>query len=200
MGSLSRSASLASPVSLLQLGCHRVSTSVQCPGCQKLLKVSEHLAGTNVRCPSCGSSVEVRDIPVVTEVEAVPGPRRADGRIPCPECGQPISPKAKKCPRCRTWLDLAAPPQDAVAEFAYPPCPNCHSRDVRKLTWTIWGSFYGPAVLGLVRCNRCRQTFSRRTGQPNLGGILLFCIIVYGLLLLLLAVPVGFLIHFFLTP
>lgn len=49
----------------------------------------------------------------------------------------------------------------------YKPCPNCGARKARKVLWTVWGSFYGPALFTHVRCPECSTCYNGRTGRSN---------------------------------
>ena len=145
-----------------------------------------------------------------------PSVRRPVATRVCPTCGRAVN--GPSCPDCKvpTVAQAAAPqaaahlvPGHATEEILdaieveergsrrspYPPCPRCGAQGSDRITWTFWGSFYGPALLALVRCPRCSCAYSARTGQPNLGGILLFCLLVYGSLLLLVGLLFFFIVQ-----
>jgi hypothetical protein len=42
------------------------------------------------------------------------------------------------------------------------------------VTWTIWGSFYGPALFNHVRCPECRYAYNGRSGRSNLVPAIFF--------------------------
>src|SRR5262249_3435469 len=54
------------------------------------------------------------------------------------------------------------------------PCPRCDARGARRVTWTPWGSFYGPALFSHVRCRECGYAYNGRTGGSNLHWAIIF--------------------------
>jgi hypothetical protein len=171
---------------------------VTCPGCGAPLRVGAEHAGKNVRCPQCDSVVTVpaaaRQNASEATPPATPPPLPVEGlALPvdeepvevrptakprlrqCLDCGEPNAPGAHKCRRCGAWLDeeedwrrRRRPPPSFV------PCPKCGARDAMRVSWTIWGSFYGPALFSHVRCPDCGHKYNGRTGRPNLIPAILF--------------------------
>ena len=107
---------------------------------------------------------------------------------PCPYCNRPIKLDARKCPHCKRWVDDEE--DDAPRGPDYAPCPQCGARGAKRILWTFWGSFYGPALMSHVRCPECRTAYNGKSGKSNGVKILIFCILVYGFLLLLVGAPV----------
>jgi hypothetical protein len=56
---------------------------------------------------------------------------------------------------------------------------------------TIWGSFYGPAVLHHVQCLSCGNKYNGRSGRSNLVPAAIFLLVP---LVLILAIVVGLLV------
>jgi ribosomal protein S27E len=56
----------------------------------------------------------------------------------------------------------------------YKPCPRCGARGPKKVTWTAWGSFYGPAMFTHVRCQECGHAYNGKTGGSNMIPAILF--------------------------
>src|SRR5260370_159857 len=56
----------------------------------------------------------------------------------------------------------------------YKPCPRCGAGGATRVTWTPWGSFYGPALLTHVRCPGCGYAYNGRTGRSNVVGVIFF--------------------------
>jgi hypothetical protein len=73
----------------------------------------------------------------------------------------------------------------------YKPCPRCGSGGATRVTWTPWGSFYGPAMLTHVRCPKCGYAYNGRTGRSNLIAAIFFVLIP---LILILAIIFGLLV------
>jgi hypothetical protein len=44
-------------------------------------------------------------------------------------------------------------------------CPSCGSKRFTKVSFTWWGGLVGPAILSMVKCNKCRTQFSRKSGK-----------------------------------
>jgi hypothetical protein len=56
------------------------------------------------------------------------------------------------------------------------------------VTWTFWGSFYGPALLTHVRCRECGGTYNGRTGGSNLIPAILFVTVALVLICVMLSI------------
>jgi predicted Zn finger-like uncharacterized protein len=63
---------------------------------------------------------------------------------------------------------------DRPRKSKYKPCPRCGARGPKKVTWTPWGSFYGPAMFTHVRCQECGYAYNGKTGGSNLIPAILF--------------------------
>jgi len=59
-----------------------------------------------------------------------------------------------------------------------------------RVTWTPWGSFYGPALFTHVRCRECGYGYNGRTGRSNLVPAIFMVAIP---LVLIIAIVVGLL-------
>jgi predicted Zn finger-like uncharacterized protein len=184
--------------------------SITCPGCKTTLRVREELAGKQVKCPRCAAVVripareEVIEAEVaereegITEVKPVAKKKARASARRCPECDEPVPLSARKCPACKARLD--EPEEDDRVDRddrddhreeerprpKYQRCPRCGARGARRLTWTWWGSFYGPALFTHVRCPDCGYGYNGRTGGSNLIPAIVFvtipAVIILGLL------------------
>jgi hypothetical protein len=112
------------------------------------------------------------------------------GTEPCPHCDRPVKRDARQCPHCQRWID----DEDDQGDSKYRPCPQCGARGAKRILWTFWGSFYGPALMAHVRCPKCHAAYNGKTGKSNGVRILVFCLLVYGFLLLLVGVPIGLIV------
>jgi hypothetical protein len=56
----------------------------------------------------------------------------------------------------------------------FKPCPRCRARGAKRVLWTAWGSFYGPAMFTHVRCPECGYCYNGRTGRSNLLAAIIF--------------------------
>ncbi len=141
-----------------------MTTSIRCPACQSTLRVRPELAGKRVKCPKCGKPVEVpQEEEELVEVVAV-----EEEELEEEEEERPESKPSK-----------------------YKPCPRCGAKGARKVKWTPWGSFYGPAMFTHVRCPECEYAYNGRTGGSNLIPAILFVAVpLIGILAL-----IGFIIY-----
>jgi hypothetical protein len=188
-----------------------------CSHCQNALQVREEHAGRRVMCPRCAAEIEVPSLLAdatqgITEKKTVPAPpgvskkppvvlklaedeEPLDDREACPECGALIPIKARRCPECRAWLAEDEPPLPHQRRD-FQPCPKCGSHDAQRVTWTPWGSFYGPALFTHVRCQQCGYGYNGRTGGSNLIPAFFFVTIPATLIVLILAALGYFLVTF----
>jgi hypothetical protein len=111
--------------------------------------VRPELAGKKVKCPKCGKPVPV---PAAEEEELVELTAVDDEELEQEEEEERPRKKASK----------------------YKPCPQCGATGARKVKWTWWGSFYGPAMFTHVRCPECEYAYNGRTGGSNLIPAILF--------------------------
>jgi hypothetical protein len=56
----------------------------------------------------------------------------------------------------------------------FKPCPQCKARGAKRVLWTAWGSFYGPAMFSHVRCPECGYCYNGKTGRSNLLAAIIF--------------------------
>jgi hypothetical protein len=180
--------------------------TILCPGCQSPLRVREEYAGKPLKCPRCAFALTVPSAPsgsppgdqgLATATaagraapEAPPGTAQ---NLRCRRCGQPITPETRRCPNCRLRLDEddeAPPPRPRRRSSGYVPCPRCGAGGATRVTWTPWGSFYGPALFTHVRCPECRYAYNGRTGRSNLVPAIFFVLIPA---VLIVAIVVGLL-------
>jgi DNA-directed RNA polymerase subunit RPC12/RpoP len=167
-----------------------MTLAVTCSACGTQVRLPDAKEGGQIHCPHCEAAIAVLpEEPVVVEAveEAVRVGRPAPGeRRPCPHCGRAILVAAQKCPHCRAWLEEDE--DHDVGGPTYKPCPRCGSRGARRVTWTAWGSFYGPVLFTHVRCPRCGYKYNGKTGRSNLVPAIFFVAIP---LLLILAICGG---------
>ncbi|MCC6417345.1 MAG: hypothetical protein IT429_03760 [Gemmataceae bacterium] len=184
--------------------------TVNCSGCQAPLRVREEYAGKEVKCPRCGQTVTVP----AGAAPAAP----AEGAEATPEVilvdpsaneyieeVRPIARASAPEPMLVTAVEEGPPDRyagrygpagqeryddrEAVRRRrAYRPCPSCGAAGAERVTWTPWGSFYGPSLLTHVRCPGCGYAYNGRTGRSNAVGIFFFALVPF---LLLLGINVG---------
>jgi transposase-like protein len=73
----------------------------------------------------------------------------------------------------------------------YVPCPHCHSTNVDRVSFTLWGGALGPKLLSHVKCQNCHNTYNGKTGQSNTTAIIVYLVVTgavsFGLMFLLFA-------------
>lgn len=183
-----------------------MNATMNCPGCQTLLRLREDMAGKKIKCPRCARIIPIpaeqaetlEEVPEEEErITEAPRPKAAATRR-CPECGQRIPVDARKCRHCKTILDDDEDEEDedegrSRQRARYKPCPRCGKRGAKRVVWTFWGSFYGPALFTHVRCPECYYAYNGRTGRSNIVPAVVFVTVP---LLLILGI-FGFLIWIF---
>jgi predicted RNA-binding Zn-ribbon protein involved in translation (DUF1610 family) len=175
-----------------------MAVEISCPSCNAPLRVREQYLGKNLKCPRCGAVVSVPPAdgpleqvrPVVRAAPPVPPETPAAGEAAeritaqevrpaaaamrrCPMCGETIAANVNRCRYCRAWLDEDDDDDEPERRprrkgVSFRPCPRCGASGPERVTWTPWGSFYGPALFTHVRCRECGYGYNGRTGGSNL--------------------------------
>jgi predicted RNA-binding Zn-ribbon protein involved in translation (DUF1610 family) len=173
---------------------------MNCPGCQTPLRLREDLAGKKIKCPRCGQvvtvpaeeGVVVAEATGTDEITADPPKAKTKPKAgsaatrPCPECGEPVALTASKCRHCKAPLDEDDDEDRDAARPKYKACPRCGETGAKRVVWTPWGSFYGPALFSHVRCPACRYAYNGRSGGSNLIPAIIFVTIPLVLILAIL--------------
>lgn len=162
--------------------------SFQCPQCGKKLKAPDNAAGKSSKCPGCGGTVTcpepVYDAELFDETQAAAGhdpyadldsdkpygvvepqpvaAASADGRRPCPMCGEMILATAAKCRYCGEVFDSTLKKAKGKKSKKYGPgeadlstgeivlavlCSNIAC--ILGLIWIIQGKPKGMKIVGL---------------------------------------------------
>jgi predicted Zn finger-like uncharacterized protein len=178
---------------------------VKCPKCAHLVAVPAAAAPppAPVEAVSAGPpplsdpgqaravTEEATVIPVDDDEPAEVQPTRRPRGVICPACGERNSPEARRCRACKEPLDYEEEDRPRRrSETSYKPCPRCGARGASPVVWTLWGSFYGPALFTHVRCPECGYAYNGRTGRSNLIPAIFFVAIPA----ILIAAIVGFVV------
>jgi hypothetical protein len=173
-----------------------MSFIVKCPGCQSPLRIREEYAGKQLKCPRC---THVMTIPATSPVEAElteapapvePEPQPEEVRV-APRKGPPVPADREHAIEEREPVPARQRRRDGGRyrdddedddrrrgrggkRYAYKPCPRCGGTDAKKVVWTPWGSFYGPAMFNHVRCENCGYAYNGRSGRSNLIPAIIF--------------------------
>ena len=182
--------------------------TMNCPGCQTPLRVRDEMAGMKIKCPRCSQVVSVppREVETLEEVSSVEEitanpqkPKKAPaGTRPCPACGERISLTARRCRHCQADVEDDEDEEEIDVSIRkrskYKPCPRCGEIGAKRVMWTFWGSFYGPALFTHVRCPECGYAYNGKSGRSNLIPAIVFVTIP---LLIILAIfgTLGWYIH-----
>jgi ribosomal protein S27E len=152
--------------------------SLKCHGCRSTLKVRDELAGRKVKCPRCQTVLVVPEgEEVAVGAAAVPARARSGktGRI---QASQPVA-RRKHGIRTEPGRDFEPAPapsrgKDGKPAKKYKPCPKCGAEGARRVRWTAWGSFYGPAMFTHVVCPECGAGYNGKTGRSNIVPAIIF--------------------------
>jgi DNA-directed RNA polymerase subunit M/transcription elongation factor TFIIS len=117
-----------------------MSRLIRCPECQGSLRVREDQGDKKTRCPKCQAVFRV--------------PAEEPAKAPAHDVVEEVADD--------TPIDEPAP------KSKYAECPKCGALAAKRVKWTAWGSFYGPALLCHVRCQECGATYNGRSGRSNL--------------------------------
>ena len=101
--------------------------------------------------------------------------------VVCPTCQSPILVPANHtgetiaCPQCEKLVAVPIAARSGErATTGFQPCPRCGAEGAKRVLFTPWGSFYGPALFHHVRCPECRYAYNGRSGGSNLIPAILF--------------------------
>jgi ribosomal protein S27E len=149
-----------------------MSISLTCKGCKHTLTVRDDLAGKKVKCPRCSAAL------------TVPGPDEDAPVEVVPEEGTQEAPRKSRTAASRRDEDDEddrdrdrdqEDDEDRVkVKSKYKSCPQCGEYGAKRVAWTAWGSFYGPAMFTHVRCPECGYCYNGKTGRSNLIAAILF--------------------------
>jgi DNA-directed RNA polymerase subunit M/transcription elongation factor TFIIS len=156
-----------------------MAISTQCPGCSAPLQLRDENAGKNIKCPRCGHIFRVPSQSVARDPDPEPAPSAAavveEEDVPLLEPA-----RARRRDRDRDEDDRdeddrpLARKRREREESEYQPCPRCDAEGAERVTWTPWGSFYGPALFSHVRCPECGYAYNGKTGGSNLIPAIVF--------------------------
>jgi uncharacterized paraquat-inducible protein A len=150
--------------------------AITCPNCKHHFRLPDNHTGAKIACPRC------EHVLVIKARQA--GPQ--DVVATKPVARQPRPPTEEE-----EEEDLVVPEVDEDAPAppkrkGFKPCPRCGAEDPKRVLFTFWGSFYGPALFNHVRCRKCKYAYNGRTGGSNLIWAIIFVsiptLIIAGLL------------------
>jgi hypothetical protein len=155
--------------------------TMRCPGCKANLRIRPEFAGKRIKCPRCATAVrvpappppeveEVEEVP--EEVEAAPKPRAITRDKPTARKDRIAQGPARR--RRREEEPQEKPAGEDEGGSPYVDCPKCGAHNPKKVLWTAWGSFYGPAMFNHVRCRRCKYCYNGKSGGSNLIPAIIF--------------------------
>jgi hypothetical protein len=124
---------------------------------------------------------DVAEAVQVELAEPAPAPRQRPRGERCPDCGEELPRGARWCPACRACLEVDERDDEWGESGRRAPrwkaCPKCGRHRAKQVTFTFWGSFYGPALLSHVRCRDCGYTYNGRTGKSNFWPAFFFVMV-----------------------
>ena len=140
-----------------------------CPKCDGPIPAPAGRVSAEIVCPKCEELVSV--------AAGRPGTEAVMGGMP--SAGEAAHRLASH------ELDEDAP---LLKRRTFKPCPRCGAEGAKRVLFTPWGSFYGPALFNHVRCPECRYAYNGRSGGSNLIPAVLFVAIP----LILMAAIIGY--------
>jgi hypothetical protein len=160
-----------------------MAITVVCPGCGSQLRVRDEYLGRAMKCPKCAGRVEtgpVDAVPTDDEQAAVAPGKARPKPPPVPQDIEEVRPAPARRRREHEGDDERRPPG---RYGGYAPCPRCGGTHAERVTWTIWGSFYGPAMLNHVQCAGCGYRYNGRSGRSNALAAAVFVMVPLALIL-----------------
>ncbi|MCS7047090.1 MAG: zinc-ribbon domain-containing protein [Gemmataceae bacterium] len=153
-----------------------MTVKINCPECAASLRVGAAPPGTKIRCPKCRRVfVQPDEEPALAEpAEDV---ENGDEAITArPSAKRRVVDQVEEVEEADevAEVDDQDVPRRRKTQSRWHPCPKCGSSNIQKVIWTVWGSFYGPALLSHVRCVDCGYTYNGRTGRSNIVAATLF--------------------------
>jgi DNA-directed RNA polymerase subunit M/transcription elongation factor TFIIS len=159
-------------------------SKMNCPGCQTPLRLRDDMAGKKIKCPRCAHIVavpaeEVATLEAATEDDAI-------------TANAPAAKGTKKS--AAAPKEIEEDEEREVKRSKYKPCPRCGEEGAKRVKWTPWGSFYGPALFSHVRCPACAYAYNGKSGRSNLIPAIVFVTIPLLIILGILG-ALGWFIH-----
>ena len=131
-----------------------MAETLVCPKCKHGFRLPAQHVGAKIPCPRC-------------EYLVAAAVRPEDITVDRPTAG----PQSRQRREVEDDPDEDLPPR---RQQGFKPCPRCGAEGARRVLWTPWGSFYGPALFSHVRCPECRCGYNGRTGGSNLIPAIVF--------------------------
>jgi predicted Zn finger-like uncharacterized protein len=157
--------------------------TLRCPGCKSTLRLRDDLAGKKIKCPRCEKVITVPEAEPEVLAEVEPEPEEAITSAPARKRrGEEDRPRGRQRDEEDYEDEDDAPRRkrrrrddgDRGGRPRYKPCPRCGGDEAKRVVWTPWGSFYGPAMFTHVRCLDCDYKYNGRTGGSNLIPAIIF--------------------------
>jgi predicted Zn finger-like uncharacterized protein len=153
--------------------------TLHCSECNSTLRVRDDLAGKKVKCPRCANLIVVpareEDL---TEVLNAPDDSikevKPHGVTKKPAHARPAEDEAPEVVPVKHRSRKGHEDEGEPNLTHYKPCPSCGATGAERVTWTAWGSFYGPSLFTHVQCPDCGYCYNGKTGRSNTVPIILF--------------------------
>jgi hypothetical protein len=157
---------------------------VTCPRCNTQLRVQDAHVGKSIQCPKCSQLLQP-ELPAEELNEAIPVVHPVEGLRA--EAGGQRQGRRRRF----DYDDLDDNDEELPQkprrrrQGGYAPCPSCGSTHATRVMWTLWGSFYGPAMFTHVRCSDCNTSYNGRSGRSNLIPAVIFVMVPLMLLIII---------------
>jgi ribosomal protein S27E len=169
----------------LQVRPEHAGKKIKCPRCGHIIPVP---AAPAAPAPAVADPERQRQLAARRKLDPGAAPAKPPRPAPPPprDAITEVAPEPEEAPRKRRRRDeddedeaprrrkKARDEDDEDLKTEWKECPQCGAEGAKRVKWTAWGSFYGPAMFSHVRCPECGYCYNGRTGRSNVVPAIIF--------------------------